>query len=372
MLSYHPRFALPDSRPMPPIAIDVHARDGGYRVVVASGARRRLKAHLADARLDGRMIVVSSPRVWAATGDAFPKTTPVLVPDGERVKTLRTVSGLYDRLLELGADRGTTIVAVGGGVVGDMVGFGAATYLRGLRLVHVPTTVMAQVDSAIGGKVGVNHARGKNLIGAFHPPSLVLVDPEALATLSRREFRAGLYEVVKYGLIADVAVLDLLERHLPDVLTQQGEVLGELVGRSARTKASVVSQDEHEHGLRRILNFGHTLGHALEAATGYRRLRHGEAVGYGMRAAMALGVARGVTPPALAARATALLDRLGPLPSIADVDIDEALAAAGRDKKIVHGRLHFVVVSGKGAHTIDDVSRRDLRAALRAIGVGGR
>ncbi len=188
-------------------------------------------------------------------------------------------------------------MAVGGGVIGDMVGFAAATFLRGVRLVHVPTTVMAQVDSAIGGKVGVNHSAGKNLIGAFHPPALVVADPDALVTLSRREFRAGLYEVLKYGVIADEALLDTIDTALPEILTQEGDALTDVVARCCRIKADIVSADEHEHGLRRTLNFGHTVGHALEATTGYGRLRHGEAVGLGMRAALALGVARGVTPP---------------------------------------------------------------------------
>ncbi len=353
-------------------AIDVAARDGAYRIVVAAGMRRRLSRALAETGLSGRPVVVSSPRVWRAAGAGFGKVTPVLIPDGERAKTLATVARLYDRLLDRAADRGSTVVAVGGGVVGDMVGFAAATYLRGLALVHVPTTVMAQVDSAIGGKVGVNHARGKNLIGAFHAPSAVLVDPEVLSTLPRREFRSGLYEVIKYGLIADRGLLDLLDRHLAAVLTQRGPVLAEIIERSCRIKAAVVSEDEHEHGLRRILNFGHTLGHALEAATGYRRLRHGEAVGLGMRAALTLGVARGVTPRALADQAAALITRLGPLPSVVDVRTADALAAAGRDKKVVHGRLHFVVVTADGAATISDVSTRELTAALAAIGVRGR
>ena len=220
------------------------------------------------------------------------------MPDGERSKNLQTVGRVYEALITRGADRSVTIIAVGGGVIGDLVGFAAATYLRGVRLVHVPTTLMAQVDSAIGGKVGVNHALGKNLIGAFHPPRLVVSDPTLLATLPRREFRAGLYEVVKYGVIADAPLFDRcptpVERrcfaHAPAELEA-------VVTASSRIKADVVSRDEREGGLRRILNFGHTVGHALEAATDYRRLRHGEAVAYGMMAAAALGRARGVTPP---------------------------------------------------------------------------
>ena len=357
---------------MPPASIDVRATNGAYRIVVDAGSTTRLPAALTAHGITGRHLVISSPRVWAAIGRRFGRVTPTLVPDGERVKHLATVSRVYDALLDLNADRGTTIVAVGGGVLGDMVGFAAATYLRGLRLVHVPTTVMAQVDSAIGGKTGVNHARGKNLIGAFYPPALVMVDPETLQTLSRREFRAGLYEVIKYGLIAEPSLLDLLDRDLDAVLTQRGDTLAEVIRACCRIKADIVSADEHEHGLRRILNFGHTLGHALEAATGYKRLRHGEAVGLGMRAALALGVARGVTPTALADRATALIARLGPLPSVADVPVREALAAVTHDKKVVNGRLHFVLVHATGATTVADVTTKELRAALGALGIRGR
>jgi 3-dehydroquinate synthase len=255
-------------------------------------------------------------------------------------------------------------------VIGDLVGFAAATFMRGVRLVQVPTTLMAQVDSAIGGKVGVNHARGKNLIGAFHPPRLVVVDPEALATLPRREFRAGLYEVVKYGVIASAPLLDLLDARLDEVLTQRGDALAEVVATCCRIKAEIVSADEREGGLRRILNFGHTAGHAFEAVGGYGRLRHGEAVAQGMRVALALGTARGVTPPALTARVTALLDRLGPVPSVAALRRADVMAAVGRDKKVVERRLHFIAATGAGTTTtLTDVSARELRSALAVVGI---
>ncbi|MEP7118602.1 MAG: 3-dehydroquinate synthase, partial [Acidobacteriota bacterium] len=312
-------------------------------------------------------------RVWTAQGARFKRITPILVPDGEKAKTLDTVSGIYDALLKARVDRGSTIVAVGGGVIGDMVGFAAASYLRGVRLVHVPTTVMAQVDSAIGGKVGVNHRRGKNLIGAFHPPALVVVDPDALTTLSRREFRAGLYEVIKYGVIADETLLARLEQALPELLAQRGEALSAVVARCCAIKAAIVTADERELGLRRTLNFGHTVGHALEATTGYGRLRHGEAVGLGMRAALALGVARGLTPKTLADRVSALITRLGALPSVADLDASDVVEAIGRDKKVVNGRLHFVLAADRGATaTVTDVTARELRAALAPLGIRAR
>ena len=214
------------------------------------------------------------------------------MPDGERHKHLGTVARVYDGLLAANADRGTVVVAVGGGVVGDTAGFAAATFLRGLPLVHVPTTLLAQVDSAIGGKVGVNHPLGKNLIGAFYQPRAVVVDPAALASLPRREFRAGLYEVIKYGVIASANLFERVRSSLHDVFERSEAGLVPIIAECCAIKAGVVERDEREQGERRHLNFGHTIGHALEAITGYRRFRHGEAVGYGMLAASRLAVSR--------------------------------------------------------------------------------
>ncbi len=354
--------------------IPVHARDGDYVVHVGAGLRRHLALALDDAGLAGRRVAVTSPRVWAAQGRHIRTvgrgSARIVVPDGERAKTIRTVTRVHDGLLDAGADRGAIVVAIGGGVIGDLVGFAAATYLRGVRLVQVPTTLMAQVDSAIGGKVGVNHPRGKNLVGAFHPPRVVIVDPDALATLPAREFRAGLYEVVKYGVIASEPLLDLLDTRLDEVRRQRGDVLEEVVATCCRIKAEIVSADEREGGLRRILNFGHTAGHALEAASGYGRLRHGEAVALGMRVALALGVGRGVTPPGLAARVTTLLDRLGPVPSVATLRRSAVLSAVTRDKKVVNRTLHFIAAGDAGTTTtLTDVSAGELGDALSAIGV---
>jgi 3-dehydroquinate synthase len=360
---------------MPPVTIPVRAAAGDYTIHVEPGVRTRLGAVLDAAGWHGGRVAVSSPRVWAAQGRAIGGigrgSSRLLVPDGEPAKTLHTVQRVYDGLLAARADRGAVVVAIGGGVLGDLVGFAAATYLRGVALVQVPTTLMAQVDSAIGGKVGVNHPDGKNLIGAFHPPRLVVVDPEALATLPRREFRAGLYEVIKYGVIASEPLLSLLETRLDEVLSQRGDALAEVVATCCGIKAGIVSTDERESGPRRVLNFGHTVGHALEAASGYSRLRHGEAVALGMRAALAIGVARGVTPPDLAERVGALITRLGPLPSVAGLRTGEVLAAIGRDKKVVDGTLHFVAATGAGATTmLTDVPPRQLREVVRSLGVG--
>jgi 3-dehydroquinate synthase len=298
---------------------------------------------------------------------------PVLVPDGERFKTLATVGRVYEALIQKPADRSAIVIAVGGGVIGDLVGFAAATYLRGVRLVHVPTTLLAQVDSAIGGKVGVNHALGKNLIGAFHPPRLVVADTDLLATLPRREFRAGLYEVIKYGVISSPSLLDRVASSLNALFEREPEALAAVVADSCRIKADVVSVDERESGGRRVLNFGHTVGHALEAVTKYRRFRHGEAVAYGMLAALSLGVQRKITPKDTSSRVSELIAKLGPLPPVADLSVKEIMAAISRDKKIVAGTLHFIAAMELGRTTeLKDVTEQQLKAALHEIGVTRR
>ena len=354
--------------------IGVTAAAGAYTVLIGEGTIDTLARALDAARLGPRRIIVSSPRVWRLHGSRFRKAaadrTPVLVADGERHKNLTTVSRVHDALVQANADRATVIIAVGGGVIGDVVGFAAATYLRGIRVVHVPTTLLAQVDSAIGGKTGVNHALGKNLIGSFHAPSLVVADPAVLDTLSRREFRAGLYEVIKYGVIAEPSLLDRMRATLPAILERDPQAVAPLVATSCRIKARVVSADERESGLRRTLNFGHTVGHALEAATNYQRFRHGEAVGYGMLAALSLGVARGVTPNALYDEVLDLITRLGPLPPVADISANDALAAIGRDKKVVAGTLLFVAATSRGdTTTLKNVTTKELKAALKKIGL---
>ncbi|MEW6320932.1 MAG: 3-dehydroquinate synthase [Acidobacteriota bacterium] len=356
--------------------VEVTTTGGSYPVYIAAGAVAHLGSLIEAAAPGSRRFVVSSPPIWKRHGRAFEKVAsapPVLIPDGERHKTAVTVNKVYEALLEAKADRSAVVIAVGGGVIGDLVGFAAATFLRGVRLVQVPTTLLAQVDSAIGGKVGINHPLGKNLIGAFHHPLLVVSDPDVLGTLARREFRAGLYEVVKYGVIADAALFDRIGAERDAIFAREPRVLADIIATSCRIKAAVVSADEREAGPRRALNFGHTLGHALEAVTSYKRFRHGEAIAYGMLAAMALGVARGVTPPDAEASVRRLITALGPLPPVADLSAGDLIAAAGHDKKIVAGTLHFVAASGIGSTvTLTDVTPQDLRGALAAIGVGRR
>jgi 3-dehydroquinate synthase len=359
---------------MDPIRLTVTSARTTYPVVIGSGALRQLPALLGDLGIDHQRLVVSSPPVWrlqgAQLGRAAGREKPVLMPVGERAKTLATVARIYDACVARRLDRSAAVVAFGGGVVGDVGGFAAATYLRGVRLVQIPTTLLAQVDSAIGGKVGVNLPAGKNLVGAFHAPDLVVCDPNVLDSLPRREFRSGLYEVVKYGVIASGALFDRVATSLPAIFDHDRRVLTPLIADCCRIKADVVMADEREGGLRRILNFGHTVGHALEALTTYQRFRHGEAIGYGMLAAASLSTARGLMTSDDQARLADVIRRMGPLPPVGDLRISDALDAIGHDKKVVKGTLHFVLARGLGATAIvSDVRPKELARAMRAIGM---
>src|SRR5258708_5023073 len=279
----------------PMLGIDVPTPSRTYVVTIADGALEDVPRLLDQVRAPERRFVVSSPLVWRLHGTQLGRPVrdaePILGPDGERFKQLPTVTRIYGALVRANADRAATIITLGGGVIGDMAGFAAATYLRGIALVHVPTTLLAQVDSAIGGKVGVNHPQGKNLIGAFYQPHAVVIDPLVLGTLPRREFRAGLYEVIKYGMTSSAALFDRVARERKAIFAREPDVLTAIIAESCRIKAAVVVADEREAGPRRILNFGHTAGHALEAVTKYRPFRHGEAGG------ARLGVAARPPPP---------------------------------------------------------------------------
>jgi 3-dehydroquinate synthase len=357
-----------------PVRLDVTTSTTTSAILIGDGILDQLPALLDAHGVSARRFVVSSPTIWRFHGAqvqrAMGAVEPILLPDGERYKNLQAVAKVYDALIRANADRGSAIVAIGGGVIGDTAGFAAATFLRGITLAHVPTTLLAQVDSSIGGKVGVNHALGKNLIGAFHQPKVVVIDPQLLRTLPRREFRSGLYEVVKYGMIASRPLFELVARDTKAIFDRDPAVLVPAITESARIKADVVSKDERESGLRRILNFGHTIGHALEAVTKYRRYRHGEAIAYGMLAAADLAVARGALAERERHALAQLITQLGPLPPLADLGIGEVLDGVRRDKKVVNGRLHFVIAIEVGATmTVDDVTEDELVAALERLGL---
>jgi 3-dehydroquinate synthase len=302
------------------------------------------------ARLGGvdRVFLLSSPRVWARWGRAVAKSfhggaREILFDDRESSKNLGTVERICRALAKAGADRRTLLVAVGGGVVGDVAGFVAASYQRGVRLVHVPTTLLAQIDSAIGGKTGVNLPEGKNLVGAFHQPQLVVSDAETLRTLSGRQYRSGLYEVIKYGALGDAGLFRFAERRLHDLLRRDSAAIGRVVARCVRIKAEIVRRDERDSALRETLNLGHTIGHAVEAATEYRRFLHGEAVGWGLLGATLISVGLGRLDEREAGRIARLIAQVGPLPSLHGISPGRLLRIIRRDKKSRGGRTGWVM-----------------------------
>lgn len=329
--------------------IRVRSAAGSYDVVFGRGVLAQAGAHIARVGEFSNVFIVSSPRVWRHWGARLARAIPgwsekrkILFDDAEGKKRLETVEEIARGLVRAGADRESVIVALGGGVVGDVAGFVAATYLRGVSLVHVPTTLVAQADSSLGGKTGVDLPEGKNLVGAFYSPKLVLADPETLVTLPHREYRSGLYELIKYGVIADAELFAYLERKMPALLRRDTAALA-WVPRCARIKARVAEKDEREGELRQILNFGHTLGHALEAVTKYRRFLHGEAVGWGMIAATLLGVASERISDGEAGRVIRLIASVGPLPSLQGIRAAELPAILAGDKKSRGGRVRWVL-----------------------------
>ena len=296
------------------------------------------------------IFVLSSPNVWRHWGRTLGKSVrgvranrTFLFDDSESGKNLATVELLCRALSQAGADRRAVIVAVGGGVVGDVAGFTAASYLRGVSLVQIPTTLVAQVDSSVGGKTGVNLPEGKNLVGAFYAPRAVIADFETLATLPHREYRSGLYEIIKYGAIADAELFRFLERYMLALLRRDPVALAWVIPRCIRIKARIVSQDERESGLREILNFGHTFGHALEAVTGYRRFLHGEAIGWGLYAATLLGLATTRIPESEATRVIRLVASVGPLPRLGAIRAAQLRRILAGDKKARGGRVRWVL-----------------------------
>jgi 3-dehydroquinate synthase len=343
--------------------IPVRSSAREYSVVFGSGILRRAAREILALGSFSSIHVVSSPRVWRSAGNSVRRglgrsniRAVHLVNDDEATKNLRTVEHLARSLSRAAADRKCLIVAVGGGVVGDVVGFVSAAYLRGVALVHVPTTLVAQVDSALGGKTGVNLPEGKNLVGAFYPPRRVLADPDVLATLPPRQFRGGLAEVIKYGIIADPKLFAFLEENFAAVLRRSPSALEYIIPRCVDVKARVVSKDERESGLREILNFGHTFAHALESVTRYRRYQHGEAVAWGMMAAALLGHEAGLTPAEDVSRIVSLVRRLGPLPRWPRISPKALIAAMRADKKARSGKLRFILTPRIGkAHPYDDI-----------------
>ena len=353
--------------------IQVKSSAGTYQVVCGTGVFRRTRREIARLGKFSSVHVLTSPKVWKALGPRAKRVfagLPNLVvhrfDDAEGKKDLRSVNLLTRSLTRARADRQSLVIAFGGGVIGDVAGFVAASYLRGVALVQIPTTLVSQTDSSVGGKTGVNLPEGKNLVGAFYPARLVLVDPDLLSTLPGRELRGGLAEVIKYGVIADEKLFAYLEANIEKALRRDRAALTHLIRRSIEIKADVVSKDERESGLREILNFGHTFGHALESVTRYRRYQHGEAVAWGMMAASLLGHEIGAMPAVQASRVIAMVDRLGRLPDWPSVAPRKLVDAMFADKKARGGKLRFVISPRIGkAGSVDAISLETVTRVLR-------
>ncbi|MGK7295688.1 MAG: 3-dehydroquinate synthase [Candidatus Wenzhouxiangella sp. M2_3B_020] len=324
--------------------------------------------------LQGRVLIVTDQTVAGHYLQTLVQTTAehdpaeLILPSGESAKTADHWLAILERLAEIGAQRDATVIALGGGVIGDLAGFAAASYMRGIRVVQVPTTLLAQVDAAIGGKTGFNLAAGKNLVGAFHQPAGIMIDVETLATLEARDYAAGMAEVVKYGAIRDASFVGWLEERTTQLLERRADVLESAVARSARHKIEVVEADEREAGQRALLNFGHTFGHAIETATGYARYLHGEAVAIGMCLATRLGVRLGELGHAEADRLEALLSELG-LPTAVPDDIDAATLVGHMhlDKKNRAGRIRLILLDTLGSARVrEDVEAEQLLEFLQS------
>jgi 3-dehydroquinate synthase len=361
-----------------PKTVRVALDERSYDITIADGAVAQagetIRAALGDKTR--RVAIISNPKIHAFYGRAVEKslkqsgfaTLTHLIGDGERAKSLRTAERAWGFLIANRFERSDAIVALGGGVVGDLAGFVAATFLRGVNYAQIPTTLLAQIDSSVGGKTAVNQALGKNLIGAFHQPRAVVIDPGVLRSLPKRELRAGLYEAVKYGVIRDWELFSLILDNLDSINTLDPELLARVIARSCEIKAEVVTADERESGLRRILNFGHTVGHALEAVTAYRQLKHGEAVGYGMKCASTIAEKVGIIPRADAEAIRLGVNELGRLPRIDDLKTQNVIAAMAHDKKVAQGKLPLILPTTIGSVVVrDDIAPTVIREAVREL-----
>ena len=351
--------------------LQVDLGDRSYPIVIGSGLISRYQG--LGAYVSSQAMIVTNTVIEPLYLDhlraalPIPQLDHVVIPDGEQHKHLRSVELIYEALLSKKHNRSTTLIALGGGVIGDMTGFAAATYMRGVRFIQVPTTLLAQVDSSVGGKTGVNHPMGKNMIGAFYQPELVLIDTDTLATLPAREYSAGIAEVIKYGLICDAPFFGWLEDNIAGLMARDDETVRYAIAKSCQDKAEVVAADEREAGLRAILNLGHTFGHAIETACEYGQYLHGEAVAVGMLMAVDLGVRMRTLEPEVLDRCTKLIAAAG-LPVVPPTglpDPEGMLALMGLDKKVIDGRLRLVLLNAIGEAVVrDDFDMALLRETL--------
>ena len=321
----------------------------------------------------GKLFVATTADVWSLYGEkvtaglAGRECKALFFPGGEATKRFEHVEALAEQMVEAGADRSSIVMALGGGIANDMGGFLASVFMRGVPVIQIPTTLLAQVDAAIGGKTGVNLTSGKNLIGAFYQPLAVLIDPEVLRTLPEREFRAGLFEVVKYGVISSPELFELLARRSDEVLSQSPDALDRIISESVRIKAEVVSADEKESDLRRILNFGHTVGHALEAETRYERFLHGEAVAFGINAATELAALVGLLDVSSRDSIRNTVSLYGPIPSLEGIRPEALFRRLISDKKTIQGKVHFVLPERIGSvRVVSGVDDKHVYNAIQA------
>ncbi len=357
-----------------PTTVRVALAERGYDIQIGSGLLPQAAAFLLECRKTTHAVIVTDGNVEPLYAESLAEqfceheldVNVLTIEPGEPSKSPEMAFDLWQAMLDSATDRQSVVVAVGGGVVGDLAGFVAATFARGLDFLQIPTSLLAQVDSSVGGKTGVNLPEAKNIVGAFWQPCGVLIDVDVLSTLPEREYVAGLGEVVKYGVILDAEFFAYLEQHVDAILARDAEVLTHIVARSCRLKADIVEADEREEtGRRAILNYGHTFGHAFEAVTGYEQLLHGEGVAIGMQCAVELAAHLGRVDEALVLRQKQLLTALNLPTDIPDVDISETIRLMRRDKKVVDGQMRFVLPSKLGeVELVGDVPSAEVRAVL--------
>ena len=353
--------------------LNIDLGERSYEILIGPGIRRRAGEFLKAVFKPSRIVIITHPSInelyGAEVAENFAAqgwTTDIIeIPEGESSKSLTQAEKLYDHLLELNCDRKSVLVALGGGVIGDLVGLIAATYQRGIPFVQMPTTLLSQVDSSVGGKTAVNHPKGKNMIGAFYQPLLVVADLETLATLPVREYRAGLAEIVKYGVISDAKFFEFLETRHKDILNLDHDCLSHIIETSCAIKAEVVEKDERESHYRMILNFGHTLGHVVESLTGYTRYIHGEAVAIGMVRAAELSVTTKRCSAEIPTRLKNLLLKLGLPVEMPDLDTSAVIESLYHDKKTMNHKIKFILVKEIGSiEIVDQVSEGEILAIL--------
>lgn len=355
--------------------LNIDLGERSYDILLGPELLAKVGDSLSKILKPSRIVLITHPFLFQLYGgkilsgikDQGWATDIIEVPEGETSKTLKQAELIYDRLLELKCDRKSVLVALGGGVIGDLVGFVAATYQRGIPFVQVPTTLLSQVDSSVGGKTAVNHPKGKNMVGAFYQPRLVMADLDTLQSLPKNEFRAGLAEVIKYGVISDARFFEYLEKNAEKILRLDKECLAHIIKTSCSIKAQVVEKDERESHYRMILNFGHTLGHAIEALTGYSQFIHGEAVAIGMVYAAKLSQQLGRCPEEIPKRIMGLVKKCGLPADFPDLDPQAVIESLYHDKKTMNNKIKFILVKEIGKiEIVDDMSEADIIKLLQA------